>query len=275
MSAETINRPAPAAAWSLLKDAWRFRPMLIATSVLELKQRYAGSVLGSVWVVIYPLLFLSIYLFLYMVILRVRFPGMSSLGYVVFVFTGLVPYLVIMESMTRGVSVIRENLHLIKNVIMPIELVPLRMVLVSFMAQTTSLALLIALTVLAGDLSWRVVFLPAVLALIALMILGFVFYVSSLGVVFNDIGQIVNLVMVALMFVSPIAFRSDMVPEALRIVVYGNPIAYPLEAVRWSLLASHETDIFRLVAFPILALGIFALGTSFFKRFKGVVADHV
>lgn len=270
--AESVSRSAAA---EVLSAAARFRSVLRATSLLELKTRYAGSALGSAWIIVYPLVFLSIYLFLYMVIFKVRFAGMSELGYVVFVFAGLVPYLVMMESITRGVLIIRENIHLIKNVIMPVELVPLRLVMVSFLAQTASFALLIVLTVIAGDLSWRVIFLPAVLVLTALFVLGIVYYVSGLGVVFNDLGYIVNLLMVALMFLSPIGFKPDMVPTALKVIVYANPISYPLEAIRWCLMASHDVDHFRLLAFPVLAVGLFTAGAGFFKRFKGLMADHV
>ena len=249
--------------------------MLTATSYLELKQRYAGSALGSIWIILYPLFFLSIYLFLYLVIFQVRFPGLSSLGYVVFVFSGLVPYLVMMESLTRGALIIRENIHLIKNVIMPVELVPVRLVTVSFMAQTASFGLLLALTIASGDLSWRVVFFPIIMVFVAAFILGFVYYIAAIGVVFRDVGYIVNLLMIALMFISPIAFKADMVPAHLQAIIYINPVSYPLEAIRWSLLISHEVNLFRLLAFPVMALIVYSSGTAFFARFKGLMADHV
>ncbi|MGA7454025.1 MAG: ABC transporter permease [Rhodoplanes sp.] len=265
----------PPAVLELARAAWRFRRVLGATGLLELKQRYAGSMLGSSWIVLYPLLFLSIYIFVYMVIFKVRFPGVGELGYVVFVFSGLVPYLVLMESVTRGAHVIREHLHLVKNVIMPIELVPLRLVLVSCMGQAASLGFLVFLTILDGDLSWRVIFLPVVIVFFVMFILGIVYYVSGLGAVFNDLGHILGLLMTALMFLSPIAFKPDMVPSMLKAIVYVNPVSYPLEAFRWCLLADDATDVVRLVAFPILATLVLTAGSSFFKRFKGMLADNV
>jgi len=275
MAVSKFDAKTTSAAASLLTNAWRFRRMLVTTSVIELKQRYAGSALGPIWVLLYPLVFLSIYLFLYLVIFQVRFPGMSELGFVVFVFSGLVPYLVMMESLTRGALIIKENIHLIKNVIMPMELVPLRLVVVSFMGQSASFGLLLALILVDGDLSWRIVFLPAVLMLVAAFILGILYFVASLGVAFKDVGYIVNLAMVALMFLSPIAFKAEMVPAHLAAIVYLNPISYPLEALRWSLLASHDTNLVRLVAFPAVAAVLFVAGTSFFRRFKGLMADNV
>lgn len=262
-------------AIQLVGVAQKYRSMLGKTSLLELKQRYAGSALGPAWIVLYPLIFLSIYLFLYLAIFQVRFPGLGGLGFVSFVFSGLVPYLIMMESLTRGTLVIKENSHLIKNVIMPVELVPLRLVIVSFIAQAPSLALLLILILINGDLSWRIVFLPLILVLLAAFILGFVYYVSCLGVMFNDVSYIVNLTMVALMFLSPIAFKPEMVPPHLLVIVYLNPVSYPLEAIRWSLLASHDADLFRLLAFPLLSLLLISGGLVFFRRFKGLMADNV
>lgn len=264
-----------AAAVDLPRMAWRFRRILKATSMLELHQRYAGSLLGSLWILLYPLLLLSIYLFLYLVIFRMRFPGYSQLNFVVYVFAGLVPYLVIMESVTRGAVIVKENIHLIKNVIMPMELVPLRLVLVSFIGQSASFVLLIALAFIDGDLSWKVIFLPFVLAVLAMLVLGIVFFVASLGVLFNDVGYITGLLMIAFLFVSPIAFKPDMVPTHLNIIIYMNPVSYALEAVRWSMLSSYNTDWVRLALFPILAVLVYMAGTGFFRRFKGLLVDHV
>ena len=253
----------------------RYSKILKDTSYLELTQRYAGSALGPAWIIIYPLVFLLIYLFLYMVVFRVRFPGLGTLNYVIYVFCGLVPYLIVMESVTRGLQVIRENIHLIKNVIMPIELIPVRLVIVSFLAQGASMMMMIALALFDGELSWRVIFLPVVLVLFAMLLTGAVYAISSLGVLFNDLTYIINLMMTALMFVSPIAFKPDMVPPGMEAVIYLNPVSYPLEAIRWSLLSNFEPNIFRLVAFPILAISMFGWGSGFFRRFKGLMADNV
>lgn len=271
----TVARDRFGPAIDLLRVAWRFRRVLKATSMLELHQRYAGSLLGSFWILLYPLIFLSIYLFLYLVIFKMRFPGYSELNFVTFVFAGLVPYLVMMESVTRGAQIVKENIHLIKNVIMPMELVPLRLVLVSFIGQTASFALLIALALIDGDVSWKVIFLPLVLAVLAMFLLGVVFFVSSLGVLFNDVGYVSSLLMIALLFVSPIAFKPEMVPAHLQIIVYLNPVSYPLEAVRWSVLSSYSADPVKLVMFPLLAILFYAAGTRFFRRFKGLMVDHV
>ena len=73
------------------------RRLLVSTTRLELMKRYAGSVLGFAWVFLNPLLFLSVYVFLYLVVFKTTWPDMTSVGYTVFVFAGLVPFLSFME----------------------------------------------------------------------------------------------------------------------------------------------------------------------------------
>jgi len=72
---------------------YKYRRLLVSITRVELAKRYAGSALGMAWVVLQPALLLSVYLFVYMVVLGMRFEGFSRLDYVLYVFCGLVPYL--------------------------------------------------------------------------------------------------------------------------------------------------------------------------------------
>src|SRR6185295_8106709 len=122
------------AVWSasgrMVGIIYRYRRMLAAITKIELAKRHAGSVLGTAWVVLQPALLLSVYIFVYMVVLRMRFEGFSRFDYVLFVFCGLVPYLGFMEALTTGALSIKQNIHLVKNVMLPIELIPVRSVIV-------------------------------------------------------------------------------------------------------------------------------------------------
>jgi lipopolysaccharide transport system permease protein len=269
-----LARPlAPALALPVL--AWRYKKVLAATSQIELRQKYAGSLLGSVWIILYPLILLGIYLFLYLVIFKMRFPGYSELNYVVFVFSGLIPYLFLMESLGRGAVIIRENMHLLRNVIVPPELVVVRLVLVAMMGQVVSFAVLLALIALDGDFTWRILFLPVVLLFAVAFLVGITFFVASLGAIFSDVSSIINLLLLFLLFVSPLAFQRSMVPANLQLIVDLNPLTYFFEAFRWTLLNSYPASALRVLVFPILSLAVYAAGTAFFRNFKGLMVDHV
>ncbi len=258
----------------ILYTLFQYRKLLYSTTKFELQKRYAGSLLGYAWLVLYPLLFLSVYLFLWLVIFKMRFPGYSELAYVVFVFSGLVPFLFVNESIGSVTTVIKQNIHLIKNVIIPIDLIPARVVGVVFPSFIIGSLLITILSAVNGTLSWGILLLPFVMILLIAFILGICLLLAPLGVFLPDLSNIVNLMMTLLMFLSPIAFKSDMVPSSLQLVILVNPISYILEAFRYVFIGGHEVFIWQWLMFIIISLATFCIGASFFQRFKGFVVDY-
>lgn len=253
---------------------WRLRRVLVASARVELQKRHAGSLLGAAWTVLYPLLFLSVYLFLWLVVFRVRFPGStSSLDYVVFVFGGLVPYLFAIESINSAVVSIRQNIHLVKGVIIPVELLPTRSVAVALAGHAVGLALLVALSAASGNLSVRVAALPAVLVLQVMGLVGICWIVASLGVLMPDMVYVVNLAATLLMFVSPIAFSGDMVPARFQAVVALNPVSYMVGAYRFALVRQSDAAGATVAVFALVTLASFLLGAVFCWRFKNSIVD--
>jgi len=250
------------------------RRLLASITRVELAKRHAGSVLGMSWVVLQPALLLTVYLFVYMVVFKIRFPGYSRLDYVLYVFCGLVPYLGFMEALTSGGVSIKQNIHLVKNVMLPIELIPVRAVIVGMASQFVSLGIVLVMSALSGSMTWRVVFLPAALGLEILWLVGLTWILSSVTVALPDVTYFVNLFIFLLMFVSPIGFRTDMVPEQLRATLYLNPIFYMTQAFRATLLSGEHASAAVWAVYTVTSLALFALGSAFFLRFKDVLVDY-
>ena len=146
----------------MMKLFYRHRVALWATFLIELQKKYSGSVLGKLWLVLYPLLLLSVYLFVYLVVFKMRFPGYSEFNYVMYVFCGLIPYLGFSEALTTGCHSIKQNMHLLKNVIIPIELVAIRSVAMSLASQVISMGILLGLLGFSGYLSWNIFWIPLI-----------------------------------------------------------------------------------------------------------------
>jgi lipopolysaccharide transport system permease protein len=252
----------------------RYRRLLASITRVELMKRHAGSVLGTSWVVLQPALLLSVYLFVYLVVFKIRFPGFSRFDYVLYVFCGLVPYLGFMEALTTGALSIKQNIHLVKNVMLPIELIPVRSVVVGMASQFVSIGLVLILIAASGSLTWHVVWLPAVVALQVLWLAGLTWILASLTVALPDVMYFVNLFVFLLMFLSPIGFKPDMVPPEFRFIVYANPIYYMTEIFRATMLHGTPTSAFVAAVYVGMCTVTFAIGSAFFERFKGVLADY-
>jgi lipopolysaccharide transport system permease protein len=263
--------PAP---FALLALSWRYRKVLAAVTRVELEKRYAGSLLGLLWLVAHPLLLLAIYLFVYAVVFRTQLPPYGGLDYALFVFCGLIPFIGVSEALSAGTLCLKQNMNLVKNVMLPIELVPVRSVLSSLVTQGVGLALLLVLLAAGGHLSWKALLLPAVVALQVVMLLGIVLVLASLAVALTDVGYFVNLFLLLLMFVSPIGFTREMVPAPFTILVDVNPVTYMAETYRWVLLADRPFDAIVVGGFAAIALACHVSGSYFFQRFKGMLVDY-
>lgn len=250
------------------------RRVLSAVTRVELQKRHSGSALGMFWLLLYPLLLLSIYLFVYAVVFRMELPGYKGLDYAIFVFCGLIPFIGLSESLPTGCLCIKQNIHLVKNVMLPIELIPIRTVFVSLATQMVGMMVLVVLLAVAGLLSFKVLLLPLVLVLQLLMLIGIVFVLAPLAVALTDVSYFVNLFIMLLMFGSPIGFTRDAVPGLFGAVIDLNPVTYMIEAFRCVLLSGYSASATALLAYSLISISCFFLGSFFFDRFKGVLVDY-
>ncbi len=253
---------------------YRYRRLLASITRVELAKRHAGSVLGLAWVVLQPALLLAVYIFVYMVVLRMRFEGFSRFDYVLYVFCGLVPYLGFMEALTTGALSIKQNMHLVKNVMLPIELLPVRSVVVGMASQFVSIALVLVLVAADRSLGWNVVLLPVVVVLQLIWLAGLTWVLSGITVALPDITYFVNLFVFLLMFLSPIGFKPEMVPQGFGWIIYANPIYYMTEMYRDTMLSGRSPGVFVAAIYVVMCVATFAAGSAFFERFRGVLTDY-
>jgi lipopolysaccharide transport system permease protein len=252
----------------------RYRRLLAAITRVELAKRHAGSILGMAWVVLQPLLLLSVYLFVYMVVFPVKLSNFGKMDFTIYVFCGLVPYLGFMEALTTGGLSIKQNIHLVKNVMLPIELIPVRAVLVGMASQFVSMGIVLVLAGAAGILSWNIVWLPIIVVLQMMWLVGLTWILASITVALPDITYFVNLLVFLLAFISPIAYRPDLLPKSFHWVTVINPVFYLTAVYRGSILYANVPSFTVIVVFIVMCVGTFAVGGAFFERFRGVLTDY-
>jgi len=270
----TFLRAVSSGSSNMVGIIYRYRRMLTAITRIELAKRHAGSVLGMTWVVLQPALLLSVYVFVYMVVLRMRFEGFSRFDYVLYVFCGLVPYLGFMEALTTGALSIKQNIHLVKNVMLPIELIPVRAVIVGMASQFVSIGLVLLLLTADRSLSWNVGWLPVVVVLQVMWLAGLTWILSSITVALPDITYFVNLFVFMLMFLSPIGYKPEMVPQGFGWVIYLNPIYYMTQMYRATMMSGTAMTAPVALVYLVMCLVTFALGSAFFERFRSVLTDY-
>ena len=105
---------------------WNYRKLIVGGVKQDLKQRYVNSFFGVSWAVIYPFLQLSIYAVLYALVFRIRPSGLTEIGYVLLVFSGLTPLLAFGEIVNAASMSLVGNRALLLNTVFPSDLIPFR-----------------------------------------------------------------------------------------------------------------------------------------------------
>jgi lipopolysaccharide transport system permease protein len=254
-----------------LRRSWR---VLRALTVIECQRKYAGSILGVLWYPLYSALLLGSYCFVYLVVFRVRYRELGTYDFVLFVFSGLIPYLGFSEAVGVGVGSVKANLALLRNAVFPIEFVPVKHVLAALVGLLISLSLLVLMTLPTRFAGWHLLYLPMPLASLLLFTLGVVWVLSAVAVVVPDIAQIVNIALLLFMFVSPIGFGIEMVPPSARPLVYLNPMTFLIEQFRFAVLGMRTLPMWTDAAFLGGTAIVAATAGAFFRRMSPVFSDY-
>ncbi len=254
---------------------WRHRVLLYLTTRNDVRARFAGSWLGLAWLFFYPLLFLAMYSVVYLFIYRLRFGMERTYEFVILIFCGLIPFLGFSEGLALGTPSVTNNSNLIRNTLFPIEIIPVKAVLVSQCTQVVGLFLLLVVLGAAGKLTEWALLLPVIWAAQLLFTIGTVWILAGLNVGIRDLANMIRIITLMLMLVSPIAYTADMVPARMQALLLFNPLYYMITSYRESLMLGRFPDGTAFWGLLVFGLLLFWAGFWFFSRLKRVFADYV
>lgn len=257
---------------------WRHRDLVCRLTRRRLEDMYRGSVLGPLWALITPALMLIAYSFAFDYVLHARrppeFQGAQSLPFALFLFSGLLPFWLFAECIAQAPSLMRANRVLIRQVLFPVEVLPAVTLLVAlFRMAVGSLIFAAAFLVWAGLPSSTWLLAPLALAPVLLWSLGAIWVLASLGVYFEDLGQLVGVTTAMVLFLSPVFYPLAFVPEAYKSVYLLNPLAVPIEGFRSSLLGSPLPSGWLWLAVVGASCLWAELSFAWFEHHKGGFSD--
>jgi lipopolysaccharide transport system permease protein len=253
-----------------------YGPRLYHAVSHDVKQRYAGSILGILWAFLYPLALLAFYATIYVLIFKIRAPSLSSEGYTIMVMAGLVPILMFTETVSMGLSSVLGQKSLLLNTVFPAELLPVRAVLAGQVPSVSALLITVVAALWQDQTSLLLVFtvIPVMWVLLIMFVMGLAWILSLVVLVARDIQQAIGIVFMAITVLSPMAYTPEMVPSGLQLILWLNPISYFILCFQSAMAFGRWPDPAIFAVAVMLALGSFASGLYFFRRTKFVFMDH-
>lgn len=244
-------------------ELYRYRELIRNLVARDLKVRYRNSALGFLWCFLNPLLMMVVFTFVFTVLMPSRIEKFP-----VFVLIGILAWNYHSIALNAAVGAITGNSSLIMKVYFPREVLPISTVLsngVNFLLALIPLfAMILAYQV---HLGIGVLFLPFVLLVQTIFVVGLALFLAALTVYFRDVGIITETILLAWFFMTPIVYRmEDMFPIYSRIMYILNPMASIISAYRDILYKGGSPGLDFLFRTFVESVIILILGYLYFRR---------
>jgi lipopolysaccharide transport system permease protein len=247
-----------------LRELWHYREVAYFLSWRDVKVRYAQTVLGAAWTLLQPVALMLLFTYAFS---RVGSVKTGSVPYPLFALAGVAFWTFFARAVTGGSESLVQNAALLTKVYCPRILIPVATIMAALVDLTLNLVLLVAVAAVYGYYpTWRLVLLPAAVLLGVLLITGVTSLFSAINIRFRDIGQALPFVVLALLFLSPVAY-----PVQNRLFEL-NPLVGVLGAFRWCVLGTHVT-VSSLVLAGGITVALLVVGTGYFSRAERTFAD--
>lgn len=269
-------RQFPSSPHALVLSGLRNSGLISASIKREVIGRYKGSIMGLMWTFINPIIMLAIYTFVFSVVFKARWNtgSASRTEFALVLFLGLIVFNLFAECFNKAPGLIVGNPNFVKKVVFPLEILPwITLGAALFHALVSLVVWLAAYLVLFGLPPATVLYVPLILLPFCLFILGLCWILASLGVYLRDVSQFIGIVTTVVMFMSPIFYPPENLPEPYRHLLYLNPLTFIVEQVRAVAFFSAQPNVAGLLIYAGAA-GVFAcLAFAWFQKTRKGFAD--
>lgn len=256
------------------KDLWRYRELFYFLAWRDVLVRYKQTVIGILWSVIKPLLTMIVFVFVFGKLAKLPSDGVP---YPVLVLSGMLPWLFFASAFSEAGNSLVGNANIISKVYFPRLIVPLSSVIVSLVEFMISAVLLVILMFWFNVLpDSRILLLPLFIALLILASIGAGLWVAALNVKYRDFTYIVPFVIQFGLYVSPVAFNSNIVPQKWRMLYALNPMVGIIDGFRWSINGA-DTPLYwqGVVISAVVVLLLVFSGVQYFRATERSFADVI
>lgn len=264
----------PRKAWVALdlRGLFAYRELLYFLTWRDVKVRYKQTVLGAAWAILQPLLTMLIFTLFFG-----KLAGIPSDGipYPIFAYAGLLPWTFFSNAVTNSGNSLVGSANLITKVYFPRMIIPGAAIMAGLVDFAIASVLMAALMVIYQvKLTWFALMLVPLTVLTALLALGVGMWMSALNVKFRDVRYALPFLIQLWMFVSPIIYPVNMLPQKWRWVMALNPLTGIITGFRAALFG-HPFDWKALFLSTVITVVMLTYSAFSFRRMEKSFADIV
>jgi lipopolysaccharide transport system permease protein len=256
------------------KDLWKFRSLFLFLAWRDLLVRYKQTAIGVSWSVLRPFLTLVVFTVIFGMIANLPDQGFP---YALLVAAGMIPWQFFSNSFADSSMSLISNSNLVSKIYFPRLIVPASSLIVSLVDFCISLTILFGLMLYYQFVpSFQILLLPLFLILAIVVSFGLGIFISALNVKYRDFRFIVPFMLQIGLFISPVGFSSEVIPEKYRLLYSLNPMVGVIDGFRWCILGG-ESKLYMpgFLLSVLIALIIFFTGIQYFRKSEKTFVDII
>ncbi|MBI3341910.1 ABC transporter permease [Candidatus Curtissbacteria bacterium] len=256
-----------------LSELVKFRELLLAFTDKEIKIRYKQTLLGFLWAILQPAALTLIFSIVFGVFLKVSF---STIPYPVFAYSALLPWSFLSSALSFGSLSVVNNSSLVTKVYFPREIMPLSSIAAAFFDFIVAglifiLMFFIFKVPIGANIAYLLIIIPSLLALT----IGISLILAAINVLYRDVRFVLPIFLQVFMYLTPIIYSVEQIPQKYRVYVLLNPAAGLVESFRDVTVLNRSPQMVPLAYSIAMSFVILILGYAYFKKKEKVFADVI
>lgn len=264
----------------LVRSAAGQRRLLVALAKRDLSDEYVEHRLSLWWTLILPLFSVGVYLFVFSAIFptRIQAPESHRTDAIVYLLSGIVPWIALAQALGRATPSIVSNSNIVKQMAFPLELLPLKALANPVTFLLVSISALVAYSgwVSGGSILPIYVWgIPLLLLLSFVTFAGLALMLSAVQVFLRDTKEFVGMFFSIGLFLHPILYPPDAVPQSVRWILYASPFSQFIFCWQDILFYGEILRPWAWFAAFVFAVVVFVAGARLFMGAKPRFGDFL
>ncbi len=258
-----------------IRDLWRYRELFYILAWRDIKVRYKQTVIGIAWSIIRPLLTMLVFTIVFGKLAKL--PTDGNTPYAILVFAGLLPWQFFSNALTECSNSLIGNTNLISKVYFPRLIIPASSIITSFIDFIISCVIMIGLMFYYKFIpSWHILFMPGFIFFIFIASFGIGLWLTSMNVKFRDFRYIIPFIVQLGLYISPVGFSSNVIPENWKLLYSLNPMVAIIDGFRWCIIGGESKMYIKGFLLSLVVVLFFMWSALIqFRKMEKSFADYI
>jgi len=259
-----------------IKNIIKWHELLWQMVGREVKSRYKQSILGYFWVILNPLAQMLVMSFAFSIILRIPTNAASNIPYSIFLFVALLPWNLFANSLSSSAASLVSSASIITKVYFPRTILVLSTIIAKIIDFLFALIILIIYMIIYQiPINLNILWVIPIFFIQQIFTLGLSLFFAASNLLYRDIQYLLTLIITLWLYLTPVIYPADIVPDKFKIFFQLNPMAVIINAYRQTVLGGGSPNLLSLsIALTVSILTLYA-GFSYFKSREKIFADNI